>query len=423
MTTLKAAYLKHQKRRDGTYPLLIRISNNHKTGYINTKWYISEDDFDKSKNLRDVRTRKMVDERILELQDEITKRFGVCSETGGDVIVEHLKRKVVKDVDFIAHYRQFIKKMHEDGRSVNSISNYNVSLNHLLRFVGKDSISIKTVTINFLKRFSIFLNKNTGKRAVSLTLSCLRKVFNDARLMYNDEENDIIVVKHYPFSAIKIKQPISTKKRSVDPQVIKAIIKTDVLKNKRDLIGRDVFTLSFYLAGINLADLYYLEPTNIVRGRLEYNRHKTKSTRDDNAFMSILIPDEAYELINKYADPDSVKLFDFYKRYGKEKDFVKAVNKGLEHICKLLDIAKCTSYTARHTHAYIAKNNLNYSMDEVALLLNHSSQFKTTEIYTTRNYTITDSIIREVINYTLGINLKSKVAYKKKTSKKAICHA
>lgn len=419
MATFKAVFLKHQKRRDETYPLLIRISNNHKTGYINTKWYVKESDFNESKILKNLRIRNLVDARILELTEEVKKRFGVCSLTGGDMIAECLKKQIVEDVDFIFHYRQFIQKMMADGRSVNSISNYKVSLNHLLDFVKKDSISIKLITVNFLKQFEAFLSKKTGKRAVSLTFTCLRKVFNEARLQYNDEENDVIVVKHYPFSAIKIKQPISTKKRYVSPVVIKTIIETNELINKRDLFARDVFVLSFCLAGINLADLYYLTPENIVKGRLEYNRRKTTVTRDDGAFMSILIPDEVYDFINRYADPDGKKLFDFYKRYGNEKEFVRGVNKGLNHICTYLNLEKCTSYTARHTHAYIAKNDLNYSMDVVALLLNHSSQFKVTEIYTTRNYTIIDRVIREVIDYVLNIELKSE----KQIKTKVICHA
>ena len=52
----------------------------------------------------------------------------------------------------------------------------------------------------------------------------------------------------------------------------------------------DVFMLSFYLIGINIGDLLLLRPTDMVGGRIEFSRQKTKKR------YSIKVEPEAQEI-------------------------------------------------------------------------------------------------------------------------------
>src|SRR3546814_367522 len=58
--------------------------------------------------------------------------------------------------------------------------------------------------------------------------------------------------------------------------------------------------LSFYLCGMNAVDLYQLTERDIRNGRVDYNRSKTEGKRQDIAFISIKIINEAKPLLEKY---------------------------------------------------------------------------------------------------------------------------
>lgn len=402
MPEFKAVYLKKREpKRNGKYTLFIRVTNAGIPGYISTGWDVTgDDDFDESGNLKDRKLRVMTDQKILDLEVEAKEYYGICPKETGVEMAAYFRGGKVENVDFIAHYEQFIKQMIKDDRD--SWENYDSGLKHLKAFIKKDKLPIKYVTFKFLQNFEKYLTENTGERARSLALSCARKIFNDARDTYNDVENDTKVIDHYPFEKFKIVEA-SPKNggRSVDSDTIFKIYQSDKLENKRDILARDIFMMIFMLGGINVIDLFYLEPANVIQGRLEYSRRKTRKKRKDNAFMSIEIPEEVKPYLEKYKDPDGVRLLDFYKRNGKYKDFLKGVNIGMKHMSKILEIRQCTTYVARHSVSVVANDDLRYPVSEVSFMLNHSSEYKTTEIYTQKKFRIVDEIIRNVINYTL----------------------
>lgn len=426
MATFKAV-VQHPKR-EGKQPVYIRVINNRSIGHINTGWYVTTNDFD-GEHFKDRRLEIMVNEKIEEYEKRIKVHFGACSTVNGTEMAEYLTNTVT-GVDFIKFYEGVINQMISDGRE-NSASNYQVSLNHLKRFIGVESVlSIDKVTVNFLRRFEDDLYREcqkkgfTGKRCVSLALSNIRAVFNLAIKKYNDEENKIIVISHYPFSSIKVKSPKSTKIRAVDASVFREILQSDKIENKRDELARDYLLLSLGLGAINGVDLYYMKPENYVRGKLNYDRRKTTSTRDDNGYMSITVPDEVKPLFEKYADSTGERLLNFYLRYSCNKNFIKAVNKGFKHICSLLDLPEVTTYTIRHTFANVANDELCLSIGDVALVLNHVSGFKTTEIYTGRIFRKIDAILRMVLDWILYEEynpiVPQKIKTKSRKNKKAV---
>ena len=120
--------------------------------------------------------------------------------------------------------------------------------------------------------------------------------------------------------------------------------------NKREETAKNAFLLSFYLCGLNLADLTRLGDE--LRGRvLRFERQKTKDHTRGVAVTSFTIPPEARPLI------------DWGHRAGLFKDrtdtqyktLQRAINRGLSEIAERVGIRGSFSYySARHTWAEFA---------------------------------------------------------------------
>ncbi len=90
-------------------------------------------------------------------------------------------------------------------------------------------------------------------------------------------------------------------------------------------------------------------------------------------------------------------MFDF--GYKDNINFNRKVNKGLKHLCELAGIEKLTSYSFRHTWATIAQNDCGAVTPLVGFCLNHSSEFKTTELYIKKKFDPIDELNDKVIDF------------------------
>ena len=116
--------------------------------------------------------------------------------------------------------------------------------------------------------------------------------------------------------------------------------------------SRDLFMLSFYLVGVNLADLMAMTPDNVVDGRLVYRRLKTGRR------YSVKIEPEAGALLAKYRGKKKLLSFAENSSYNAVK---VRVNRGLKRIGGtggkkadgMLPQYVCY-YSARHTWATVA---------------------------------------------------------------------
>ena len=127
-----------------------------------------------------------------------------------------------------------------------------------------------------------------SNRCLSLYLTNLRHLYNEARNFYNKPDKGLIRIPHSPFDYFKIPKEEVTRKRAIQPQQIKAIwnmLYLNIYKGHKGTclfdLAKDCFILSFCLMGINSADLY--NATELRGNRLVYCRTKTKDRRLDKA--------------------------------------------------------------------------------------------------------------------------------------------
>lgn len=276
-------------------------------------------------------------------------------------------------IDFYSFAEEHIRQMRENGQK-GSASVYVSAVNCLKDF--KPELSIQELRSDLLKEFENYMRRprtitrNNGHSNITYHkepminsgvlsyMSRLRALFNAAKEKYNDDNNDITIIKHEPF--VRYKMPVANMatKRSISEKEIARIINYEPNKDDTQLLkqARDVFMMMIYLSGINSIDLYYATPA--IDGRINYNRHKTKRKRRDNAPMSIQIQPELQPLLEKYSDPANKYLLNFYKKYSDEKNFLRAIDKGLKSLGEKLNLSqKLTTYTARHSiFLFLLKN-------------------------------------------------------------------
>jgi integrase len=319
--------------------------------------------------------------------------------------VKQVKQYLLQDnenISFTDYFNTYVVEMSKSGRD-NPAKNYRTAYKNLQKFLGTETIYFKDLRVDVIKGWIKSLEHTA--RAKNLYPTLIRAVFESGLEKYNDYNEGILLIKNNPFRKDMIPQADLAEKRAINKRALRKIFRAES-KEIRAQMAIDVSKLIFYLAGINTVDLYELEHSNFVKGKLVYNRHKTSSKRKDKAYFEIVVPNDIKPLFEKYKGEE--KLFDFSERYSDFNSFNRNLNKGYKSLYKKLMINNVSSYTFRHSWATIAQNKCGASLEQVGFALNHSSAHKVTEGYVMKDFKQADELNKKVIDY-LNKPIKRKV--------------
>lgn len=399
-TTMKYLVRKDRMKEDGTYIVFIRLTHNRMTRYIPTTEIVTKKDLTASGKIKNMRIAEKMDELLLAYRKKLSSLNLEINDMPIDAIVDYLKRKSMEgSLSFSAYAEKWIS-----DSKVKGVRNYKAALNALRRYFGRGGILFSEVTANSLRGFCDSLE---GKeRAASLYCNAIIKIFNDAKGYYNDEDNNIIRIKH---SLSKFKPPRQNvaKKRALTLEEIRKVfalpydnIRVRGLQSRHDL-GLDCFRLSFCLMGMNSADLWAAE--RFENGEIVYNRQKTKDRRSDGAEMRVRVPEQVMQLFEKYRDTDGKRVFDFYKRFSTPETFNRAINLGLKEVGREIGENGLQFYSARHTMATIAVNETGVSKYLVNDMLCHTDPtMRVTELYIKRDFKPINVANEKLMKYVFG---------------------
>ena len=418
MLTIKAEVQKDRKRNDGSYNVKIRFTKDRAVKRISTNLFATVADLTSDLKLKeDSMTKQEADRLVLHYRTLVNSLHLDSDNYDVDEIVNRLVCKVEaeKPIDFIAFSKKWISETTIKGKD-----NYTTALNSFIRFLGKEELEIKKITVDLLEHYRDYIIKvrkervktlqAEGKRVpsnrcLSLYLMSLRHLYGEAQKFYNKPDKGLIRIPHSPFEYFKVPKEETTRKRAIQPQQIKAIWEMPYHNIPRGHKGtcrfdlaKDCFILSFCLMGINSVDLY--NATELRDNRLVYNRTKTKDRRLDKAQMEVVVPDIVLPIIEKYRDTTGKRLFKFYQDYRDSRAFNKAINKGLKEIGELLDIEDFEYYAARHSWATIALNRCKIDKYTVHAALNHvDASMRVTDIYIERDFVNENKANQKVVKY------------------------
>ncbi len=389
--------------KDGTYRVKIKVHHNGQRRIISTEIIVTPEDVTKKGKIKNQSIEMEMQKVLQEFRINI-QNLGIKSASmNAEEISRYLTISSVKEIDFIEFAEGLItnyKKENKPGMAIN----YTAAIRSLKAFTGRESININELTSSFFVDYARYMKtansrshtKNTkpvGSRAVSLYTGIFRAIINKAKNEFNDEDHDIVVVKVNPFRKFKVPASPAPEKRALSKDKIIAIRNLVIPdENKREILARDCFLLSFYLIGINSADLF--ENNSVIDGRLKYERKKTRTRRQDKALISVKVEPEAEIILSRY---------NFRKLYSSSNNFNRAINIGLKKIGKNIKEPGLTFYAARHSWATIAANDCNIDKYTVHQALNHVDEtMKVTDMYIRRDWSHLDRANRKVLDYILN---------------------
>lgn len=407
MATFKAIVFSQANhiKNDGTTNIKIRIYHARQSQYISTDHYILPeymcDNGEVSENMEGATDLNYEITDTIQGYRKMVMKLGSArlSKMTCKDLKDHIQQAMKPDYEFI-DFVQFSESIIDQCKKTKTAEWYGQAVSVMKWFYKQESIDCREITSSKLNALMSQLSIAGQKKkplqagAIGNYLAGIRALFNLARIHYNNEDIDIIRIPHDPFEKVKI--PKSKRKRkNIGTEGLKKI-RDGVFVTERECIGRDVLMMQFYLMGININDLYKLQPP--VGGRLIYERSKTDT--DDNLYnfaLSIKIEPELQVLLDKYS-PDGF-LSVIRDRYSCSYNFMKAVNKGLKKICDDLGLEKITSNWARHTWASLGRNKADIPKADVDFCLGHvNNDYKMADFYIEIDYSIFDKTNRKVLD-------------------------
>lgn len=412
MITFKAIVISGNKRKDGTYPVNIRVTFKGKTRRLATTLVCTQNDLTRTLKIKNATILSKSDALIARMRDAVKdlSPFDLeCQDV--DWVVRHIKDNLSQEefrLDFFEWSDKYVMT-----KSANTRRAYTCALNTLKRFLGKRAIDINDISRPLLLDFMemvdnepwMHYDKGAGKvmpssqqkipkGASTRHLAKLEHLFNAAKEKYNDEDAGRILIPRSPFAKIAKVYPASNGQSNIGRELMQKIISCKV-DNSVIRTALDIFIVSFGLMGANMADLYDAKP---VQGEWRYNRQKTRTRRADHAEMRVIIPEQLQPYIERLKGKGAWWLNELHS-FASNKDFATSrVNRCLRRWCKENDVEEFTFYAARHTWASLCRNECKVDKSTIDDCLGHRGSFQVADIYAEKAWGLMTEANRKVLD-------------------------
>lgn len=330
---------------DGSHKIRIAVSHNSQTRYIPTRFTVPSVKNLKGGNVVGVPNAQYIN---LQLRTRMNDFYKACDEledldyyTCAQLVNMLTKRaeqttglKTVEEIsaDMLAN------RTHAWSKS--TVAGFNQGIRRFKEYAGENFV-LATLTHDTVLGFHKFL-EGLGYSTTSIGM----RMDSLKRLVKYAIRHDYVKYKVYPFldykgvkSAVRdIALPIETLRKLRDLK----------LEDKWEVYARDLFMLSFYLCGMNLADILRLD---LTKDDVKFIRQKTFKRRNANDTTEFTIQPEARAILNKYLTAEGKLQFNGFQT----ERSIQHIN--ADHLIKLrskIDYPKLIFYSARKTFAQIA---------------------------------------------------------------------
>lgn len=306
MATIKFVILPSHPLKDGSFRIKLAVSHRSTTSYISTRFSVHSANQFSCGQVVEHPNALTINRHLRAMMDSYEERLYnidnihlyTCQQVAGI-----LSRKVQTSLPtFGSVTKDYLSELESQGRH-----NYALLLERNNRYmedyVGYD-IPLEQIDEEIIRNFMKQLRyQGLSETSINMHLSRTRTIINRGIKMYG------VKYDRLPFINIKIQQ---APERELD-------ITVEQFKRIRDCtpschkleIARDIFCLSYYLAGMNLVDMLNYD----FRGtdRVDYTRFKTRNQKQGEKRISFTIQPEAWEIIEKYMNKRTGKLNLGYK--------------------------------------------------------------------------------------------------------------
>lgn len=411
MITYKPIIIQGGRRKDGTYPVKIRVTFKGVSRRLPTTLTCTDKDLTRSGKIKNADILQKAGELITRMRRtcETLSPFTLESWDVDDVVA-HIRSSLTAEsfrLDFLAFGRDYILTKEEGTRA-----GYATALNSFSRFLERDSLDVNEITRTLLVEFQewadkqhrVFFNyrkgqyQETGKATTpggnsGRWVSRLGHIFQAAKDRYNDEDSGRILIPRSPFDAVPRKKVIHQGQSCLPVEVLQKVIDARPEKTQ-ERIALATFVVSFATMGANLADLYYAKPP---KGEIwHYFRRKTTKRRPDHAEVFVALEPELAGFVAILQEQPGEWWLPGLHWWGSSRIADTMVNKYLRDWCEREGLEPFKFYAARHSWATLARR-LKVEKATVDEALAHVGDFKVTDIYAERNWELGWEANRKVL--------------------------
>lgn len=364
--------------KDGTYPVQVKVGYGTNL-YLSTGIYLPKEDWDERLQVCTGKQSRSINNILRTLLTSISNRILELREAGQwEVLTGAQLREMLTNMSLtsptvgvpsLLGYIEKVKALKSDKTA----HSYESTITKLKGYCDPSKVRLTDMSYAWFEGFIKRMEEEGLKRnTVAKYLKCIKTV-----LRYAVEDG---VAVNQAYTKINSRAETDTPMRNLPVETMRRIRDTEV-KGKTARF-KDAFMLSFYLIGINMADLLALPKDCIVNGRLHYKRAKTGKN------YSVLVQPEAQAIIDKY--PGKTHLLSFAE---KGTQFRQSCNELLGKLESGL-----TWYYARYSWANYAVD-LDIPKDIISEALGHKHGSTVTGIYIKYSLDKVDKANRQVIDY------------------------
>lgn len=364
--------------KDGTYPVQIKVGHGTNL-YLATGIYLAPEDWDARLQVCTGKAARRINNILGTLLLQTSNRILELRETGqfGKLTPAQL-RQMLTNLDLtqptigVPSVGDYINRV-RDLKTANTQVSYTTTRYRLSLYCDPDTLRFSDLTYVWFEAWIKQMEDDGLKRnTVAKYLKVVKTVIKYA-------EDDGVQVNP-AYKKVDSRAESDTPMRNLPVQTLRRIRDTEI-KGKTAWY-KDAFMLSFYLIGINLADLLALPKDAIVNGRLQYKRAKTGKN------YSVLVQPEAQAIIDKY--PGKTHLLSFGEKVSCFRmncnDLLRKLEPGL------------TWYWARYSWANYAVD-LDIPKDTISEAMGHKHGSTVTGIYIKYSQDKADAANRQVLDY------------------------
>ena len=364
--------------KDGTYPVQVKVGYGTNL-YLATGVYLKPEDWDDRLQVCTGKSARKINSILGTLLLQVTNRVLDLRGSGQfSQLTTAQLRQMLTNLDLtqptvgvpsVGEYLEKVRAL----KTPNTQVSYTTTKYRLSLYCDPDALRFSDLTYAWFEAWIKQMEDGGLKRnTVSKYLKVVKTVIKYA-------EDDGVQVNP-AYKKIDSRAETDTPMRNLPVQTLRRIRDTQI-KGKTAMY-KDAFMLSFYLIGINMADLLALPKDAIVNGRLHYKRAKTGKN------YSVLVQPEAQAIIDKY--PGKTHLLCFAEKVSCFRmncnDLLRKLEPGL------------TWYWARYSWANYAidLDIPKYTVSE-AMGLKHGSTV--TGVYLKYSLDKADKANRQVLDY------------------------
>lgn len=382
MATLKLVIVPAKQLSNGTHKVRIAISHKGDTRYIVTRFTIDDE-----KQFKDGRITNRSDAPInnrklsallndyYDKLDSIDVEYYTCAQ-----IKDILENKKCDISLMSSAFDEYINLLIDKGR----IPTAELFKQTKRNFIEFGDMHLNTITPATVSSFAVFLSKKYSSTTTqSMHLNRFRTALN------NIINQGIITYALHPFKSFKMPP---SKIRHIDQSIhVIRMIRDAEIKSVAISRCRDVFMLSYYLGGMNVADMVRIDFSDM--SEVSFERKKTENKKIGDKTISFSIVQEAQDIILRYRDQTG------YLKFHKSPNQVDMISTECVMLKKYFGIKNLMFYSARKSfaqHAY----DLGVSIETIEYIIGHSMKSNRpvfSYVRVMRKHA--DEAIRKVIDY------------------------